>query len=105
MDAPEKGLIIHTSITMGYEIPWQRVHDLSLAAAAKVDLLEVEPKPFCCKVRCLLEVGKATILRLLFVWISIGLRNLGRLDAPGLKYRRNFIFLRHTTAIPTQNTL
>lgn len=46
MDAPEKGLIIHTNITMGYDIPWQRVHELALAAAAKVEWLESEPIPF-----------------------------------------------------------
>ncbi len=45
-DAPEKGLIIHTNITMGYEIPWQCVHEIALAAAGKVDYLEAEPKPF-----------------------------------------------------------
>lgn len=46
MDAPEKGLIIHTNITMGYDIPWQRVHELALAAAAKVEWLESTPAPF-----------------------------------------------------------
>lgn len=46
IDAPEKGLIIHTNITMGYDIPWQRVHELAEAAAAKVELLEAEPAPF-----------------------------------------------------------
>lgn len=46
MDAPEKGLIIHTNITMGYDIPWQRVHELALVAAGKVEWLEVEPPPF-----------------------------------------------------------
>ncbi|HWK57474.1 MAG TPA: mechanosensitive ion channel domain-containing protein [Parapedobacter sp.] len=46
MDAPEKGLIIHTNITMGYDITWQRVHELATRAAAKVELLESDPAPF-----------------------------------------------------------
>ncbi|MFB2118671.1 mechanosensitive ion channel family protein [Parapedobacter sp. 2B3] len=46
MDAPEKGLIIHTNITMGYDVPWQRVHELATAAARKVEWLESEPPPF-----------------------------------------------------------
>lgn len=46
MDAPEKGLIIHTNITIGYDVPWQRVHKLALAATAKVEWLESEPPPF-----------------------------------------------------------
>lgn len=46
MDAPEKGLIIHTNITMGYEIPWQLVHELAINAARKVEFIEQDPPPF-----------------------------------------------------------
>jgi len=46
IDAPEKGLVIHTSITMGYDVPWQRVHELAIRAARKVELLEADPPPF-----------------------------------------------------------
>src|SRR5690606_26572711 len=46
IDAPEKGLGIHTSITMGYDAPWQRVHELAIRAARKVELLEADPPPF-----------------------------------------------------------
>ncbi len=46
MDAPEKGLIVHTNITMGYEIPWQRVHELAIKAARKVEFIEQDPPPF-----------------------------------------------------------
>lgn len=46
MDAPEKGLIVHTNITMGYEIPWQQVHELAIRAALKVEFIEKEPYPF-----------------------------------------------------------
>jgi small-conductance mechanosensitive channel len=38
--------INYSTITMGYDIPWQRVHELALAAAAKVEWLEAEPAPF-----------------------------------------------------------
>jgi small-conductance mechanosensitive channel len=44
--AKEHGLILHTSVTIGYDAPWRKVHELLIAAAhATKDLLE-EPKPF-----------------------------------------------------------
>jgi len=42
----EKGLILHTTVTIGYDVPWQKVHELLLAAADSTDTLEKEPKPF-----------------------------------------------------------
>jgi len=46
MDAPEKGLIIHTNLSVGYDVPWQRVHELAIRAAEQVELLESDPPPF-----------------------------------------------------------
>ena len=40
------GVILHTSITIGYDAPWRTVHELLLAAAGStVDVLE-DPRPF-----------------------------------------------------------
>ncbi|UEG53843.1 mechanosensitive ion channel family protein [Mucilaginibacter daejeonensis] len=46
VEAETKGLIIHKTVTIGYDIPWQRVHELLLKAATKTTLIEPEPKPF-----------------------------------------------------------
>ncbi len=40
------GVILHTSVTIGYDAPWHRVHDLLLAAARATDGLLSEPAPF-----------------------------------------------------------
>ncbi|MDR2510805.1 MAG: mechanosensitive ion channel family protein [Spirochaetaceae bacterium] len=40
------GLIMHTSITMGYDVPWQKVHEILLAAADKTSNTEKTPAPF-----------------------------------------------------------
>ncbi len=45
-DAADKGLIIHTTVTIGYDIDWRRVHVLLKKAAAMADLLEKDPEPF-----------------------------------------------------------
>ena len=44
--AQEYGLIIYSTITMGYEIPWQQVHELLIEAALKTPKIMEEPKPF-----------------------------------------------------------
>ena len=46
MDVEENPLIIYTNITMAYEIPWQRVHELAKEACNRVELLEKQPEPF-----------------------------------------------------------
>jgi small-conductance mechanosensitive channel len=46
VETENKGLIIHKTVTIGYDIPWQRVHELLLQAAGKTLLLETEPAPF-----------------------------------------------------------
>lgn len=42
----QKGLILHTTVTMGYDIPWRKVHELLVQAALDTrDVLE-NPRPF-----------------------------------------------------------
>jgi small-conductance mechanosensitive channel len=45
-DAPEKGLIIHTTVTIGYDVPWRDMHQILIDAAIKTELVLSEPKPF-----------------------------------------------------------
>lgn len=42
----EKGLIIHTMVTIGYDAPWRQVHQLLIDAALDTDLIEKEPAPY-----------------------------------------------------------
>ena len=44
--ALEHGLILHTNVTIGYDVPWRTVHELLLNAAAKTNHLHKDPKPF-----------------------------------------------------------
>lgn len=44
--AQSLGLILNTSITIGYDVPWRQVHELLIGAAAKCDHVLKEPKPF-----------------------------------------------------------
>jgi small-conductance mechanosensitive channel len=45
-DAPEKGLIIHSTITIGYDVPWKDMHQALIDAASKTALVLPEPTPF-----------------------------------------------------------
>ncbi|OOQ59128.1 mechanosensitive ion channel family protein [Mucilaginibacter pedocola] len=40
------GLILHTTITIGYDAPWQQIHQLLISAAEATDGILPEPKPF-----------------------------------------------------------
>jgi small-conductance mechanosensitive channel len=42
----EKGLLLHTAITIGYNSPWRVVHDLLIRAAMDTADILKEPKPF-----------------------------------------------------------
>ena len=42
----ETGLIIHTTITIGYDVPWRKMHDVLIQAALKTEHINQEPKPF-----------------------------------------------------------
>jgi small-conductance mechanosensitive channel len=44
--AREKGLILHTIVTIGYDAPWRQVHAMLLMAAEKTPGLLREPAPF-----------------------------------------------------------
>jgi len=44
--AREEGLILHTSVTIGYDAPWRTVHELLIEAARKTPCLLVTPAPF-----------------------------------------------------------
>ena len=44
--APTLGLILHTTVTIGYDVPWKQVHQLLLAAAAAVPEVLPDPAPF-----------------------------------------------------------
>ncbi|RMA58025.1 mechanosensitive ion channel family protein [Ulvibacter antarcticus] len=45
-DAPEKGLIIHTTVTIGYDVPWKDMYQTLIDAALRTDLVLKEPAPF-----------------------------------------------------------
>lgn len=45
-DAPDNGLIIHTTITIGYDAPWRQVHQLLIDAALATDMIVKELSPF-----------------------------------------------------------
>ncbi|HVW97915.1 MAG TPA: mechanosensitive ion channel family protein [Mucilaginibacter sp.] len=40
------GLILHSSITIGYDAPWQMIHQLMIDAALATEGVQAEPKPF-----------------------------------------------------------
>ena len=42
----ETGLIIHTTVTIGYDVPWKKVHEALIDAALKTEMILQEPKPF-----------------------------------------------------------
>jgi small-conductance mechanosensitive channel len=45
-DTPDRGLILHTSVTIGYDAPWKDVHQALLTAADRTEMLLKEPKPY-----------------------------------------------------------
>ena len=44
--AAERGLIVHTSVTIGYDAPWRKVHELLIAAALRTEGVLEDPPPF-----------------------------------------------------------
>lgn len=44
--AREDGLIVHTTVTIGYDVPWQKVHELLITAARRCSSVLPEPAPF-----------------------------------------------------------
>ena len=45
-DSLDKGLILHTTVTIGYDVPWKNIHQALLDAADRTEHLLKEPKPF-----------------------------------------------------------
>jgi small-conductance mechanosensitive channel len=41
-----RGLILHTTVTIGYDAPWRKVHDLLISAALATPGVLQEPRPF-----------------------------------------------------------
>ena len=44
--AQATGIILHPSVTIGYDVAWQRVHELLVEAARATDEVEASPEPF-----------------------------------------------------------
>lgn len=45
-EAHEKGLILHTTVTIGYDVPWKDMHQALIDAALKTDMILEVPAPF-----------------------------------------------------------
>lgn len=45
-NAQGKGLIMHSTVTIGYDVPWKQVHEALICAADRTGMLLKEPKPF-----------------------------------------------------------
>ena len=45
-DAPGLGLIINTTVTIGYDTPWRKMHEALIEAALRTEFILQEPKPF-----------------------------------------------------------
>jgi len=39
-------LLIHTTVTIGYDVPWKDIHKALIEAALKTDMVEKTPSPF-----------------------------------------------------------
>ncbi|MFC2109395.1 mechanosensitive ion channel family protein [Bacteroidota bacterium] len=44
--ATDLGLILHTTVTIGYDVPWPQVHELLISAAVSCKNVLEDPKPF-----------------------------------------------------------
>jgi small-conductance mechanosensitive channel len=44
--AQKSGLILHTTVTISYDIPWKKVHELLVAAAKSTENILEDPVPF-----------------------------------------------------------
>jgi small-conductance mechanosensitive channel len=45
-DAPDKGLVIYSTITIGYDVPWKEIHQALIDAALKTEFILEDPAPF-----------------------------------------------------------
>jgi small-conductance mechanosensitive channel len=44
--APGQGLILNTTVTIGYDVPWRQVHHLLISAAYATPGIQSQPQPF-----------------------------------------------------------
>ena len=44
--ATDRGVIMHTTVTIGYDVPWRTVHELLIGAAEDTPAILDEPEPF-----------------------------------------------------------
>ncbi len=44
--AEDRGLILYTTVTIGYDVPWKKVHEALIHAALDAEGVEKDPKPF-----------------------------------------------------------
>lgn len=44
--ADTKGLILSTTVTFGYEVPWRKVEEILIEAISRCELILPSPKPF-----------------------------------------------------------
>lgn len=44
--ARKLGLVLHTTVTIGYDVPWPKVHELLIQAAMDTENVEEDPAPF-----------------------------------------------------------
>lgn len=44
--ATNRGLVLHTGVTIGYDVPWRQVHELLISAATMTEHILHDPKPF-----------------------------------------------------------
>lgn len=49
VEANGPGLILHSTVTIGYDVPWKQVHKLLIDAALKTDRVLKEPSPLSYK--------------------------------------------------------
>jgi small-conductance mechanosensitive channel len=45
-DSLDNGLIMHTTVTIGYDVPWKNIHQALIDAALRTEYFLHEPKPF-----------------------------------------------------------
>lgn len=44
--AQDRGLILHTGVTIGYDVPWRQIHELLISAARATEHILQDPPPF-----------------------------------------------------------
>jgi small-conductance mechanosensitive channel len=44
--AKDQGLIMHTTVTIGYDVPWRLMHQALIRAAERTEAIMKEPAPF-----------------------------------------------------------